>query len=492
MCLLGIGEAAAQTAPALQLVIPFENTTREPRGYWLSEGSAVILTDDLIALGVPAITRDDRLRTFERLRVPNAASVSYATMIRLGQVVGAEQIIVGTFEVRGTFLAVKARTIRLDTGRMSPEIVELGTLNDLFAVYGRVAQRIVPGSPVSAEEMEQGHPPLAAFEQYIKGVLAEAPATQISFLTQALRLAPTFHRARIALWSAHTEQGEHQQALSVVRQVPEDERLARQARFLGAVSMLHLAQYQTAFNAFTELNRVTADPALLNNLGIVQLRRSAAAPGGRAVSYFGEAVKLDGNDSDLFFNLGYAYWLSRDTQGAINWLREAVRRNPADDEAHYTLGVALQAAGNTSEAAREKELARRLSSTTAEWEAKRPGANAVPPGLERIKLDIDVPQTLRPEDLVVAAEQRDQREAAAFHLERGQRFYEGERDEEAIAELRRTIFLAPYESAAHLLLGKIYMRDGRAQDAIDALTIAVWSDPANAEAKELLARISPK
>jgi len=91
----------------------------------------------------------------------------------------------------------------------------------------------------------------------------------------------------------------------------------------------------------------------------------------------------------------------------------------------------------------------------------------------------------------VAAEQRDQKEAAAFHLDRGKRFYEGERDEEAIAELRRTVFLAPYEGAAHLLLGKIYMRNGRTQDAIDALKIAVWSDPANTEAKELLARLSP-
>ena len=74
----------------------------------------------------------------------------------------------------------------------------------------------------------------------------------------------------------------------------------------------------------------------------------------------------------------------------------------------------------------------------------------------------------------------------AFHLERGRRFFEQERDAEAIAELRRTVFLAPYQSAAHLLLGRIYLRTGRAQEALDALKIAVWSDPANAEAKALL------
>ncbi|HYN63080.1 MAG TPA: tetratricopeptide repeat protein, partial [Candidatus Limnocylindrales bacterium] len=302
--------------------------------------------------------------------------------------------------------------------------------------------------------------------------------------------------ARVALWDVHTVQGDYQRALDAVRQVPPDHPLARQAQFLAGVAMVHLGQHQAAFDALSALNRARPDPALLNNLGVVQLRRLSTSPGagastplsagGRAVSYFGEAIMLDGGDADLFFNLGYAFWLDRDLPGAIHWLRETVRRNPADDEAHYVLGVALQASGSTTEAAREKELARQLSSTYAEWEAKQPGANTAPRGLERLKVEIDVPDALRVDAAVVAAEQRDQREIAAFHLEQGRRLFEAGRDAEAIAELRRTIFLAPYESQAHLLLGRIYLRTGRTQDAIDALTIAAWSDPANAEAQALL------
>ena len=50
--LAGAGGAEAQTPSAQSqggryLVVPFENTSREPRVYWLSEGSAVLLTDDL-------------------------------------------------------------------------------------------------------------------------------------------------------------------------------------------------------------------------------------------------------------------------------------------------------------------------------------------------------------------------------------------------------------------------------------------------------------
>ena len=246
--------------------------------------------------------------------------------------------------------------------------------------------------------------------------------------------------------------------------------------------MINLADYQAAFDALTSLNRERPDPALLNNIGVVQLRRAAAAAGkgaagGSAVSYFGEAVKLDGSDPDLFFNLGYAFWVNRDMAGAIHWLREAVRRNPADDEAHYLLGLSLQAGGNASEAAREKELATQL------------GASAITRDLERLKIDIDVADSLRVAAALVAAEQRDQRDIAAFHLEQGRQLYAQGRDDDAIAELRRTIFLAPYESAAHLLLARIYLRTGRMQDAIDALTIAVWSDPSNKEASELLASL---
>jgi Flp pilus assembly protein TadD len=474
--------AAAQTVPGAapagpRFVLPFDNDSGAPRISWLSEGSAVLLTDDLGALGVPVIRREDRLRAFDRLRVPPVASLSHATVIRLGQVVGAVEVIIGAFTLDAQTLVVRARTIRLDTGRMSTELVERGPLNDLLNIFERLARRIGPPN-MPDTSLTRTYPSLPAFEQYIKGLLAEAPASQIAFLSQAIKLYPAFQRARVALWNVHTGLGEHKDALAIVGGVPASSPLSRQARFLAGVSMINLGQHQAAFEALTALNRDRPDPVLLNNLGVIQLRRprpaGQPAPGGSAVSYFGEAAKLDGSDPDLFFNLGYAYWLDRDMPGAIHWLREAVRRNPADDEAHYVLGVALQTAGNAAEAAREKELALQL------------GATMVTRDLERLKLDIDVPDSLRVASALVAAEQRDQREVAAFHLEQAGQLFAQERDEDAIVELRRTIFLAPYDSQAHLLLARIYLRTGRKQDAIDALTIAVWSDPANTGAAQLL------
>ena len=488
LCLLVAGTARAD-AQERYLVIPFDNANREARLYWLSEGSAVLLTDDLLALGAPAITREDRLRAFESLNVPPVANLSHATVIRLGQLVGATHVVSGAFELDAGTLTVRSRTIRLDTGRMLPEIVERGPLHQMFEIYARIARQLVPGTTVAMEQMERAHPPLAAFEPYIKGVLAEAPATKLGYLEDALELYPNFQRARLAQWEVYTEQGEHERALDAVRQVPDSHAQARRARFLAAVSLINLNRLDDAFQALTNVNREKPDPAVLNNMGIVQLRRKPGAAGGSPVSYFSDASKLDPEDPDLFFNLGYAYFASGEPKAASYWLREAVRRNPADDEAHYALGVALLAAGSEAEAAREKELARQLSSKWADIEKTPVGSN-MPRELERVKTEMVEPGSLRVASVLVASEQREQQELATFHLERGRRLFDQEHDAEAIAELRRAIYLMPYQAETHLLLASLYQRTGRMREAIDSLKIAIWIDPNNKEARELLEKLS--
>ena len=44
-----------------------------------------------------------------------------------------------------------------------------------------------------------------------------------------------------------------------------------------------------------------------------------------------------------------------------------------------------------------------------------------------------------------------------------------------MVELRRAVYLSPYEAQAHLLIGRIHLRAGRPQEAVDALKISIWS-----------------
>ena len=455
--------------------MPFDNIKREGRIFWLGEASAVVLADDLRELGSDPITRPERVAAFEQLQVPPAAALTDATVIRIGQLVGATEIILGSLEMDGDTLIVRARGIALDTGRVRTDVTVRGPLPNLFDTFEQIARQISPSSR-STEDLRRLQPPISAFENYIKGLLAETPATAINYLDAALKEQPTFDRARLALWDVYADENEHEKALAAVAEVPIGSPWSRRARFLTGLSQIALVKYDEAFNTFKLLADAQPTPAVLNNLGIVQLRRPSAAQGGRPTYYFNKAAEADPDDPDYAFNLGYAYWQIRDHQAAAYWLREAVRRNPADGDSHFVLGAALAASGNFVEAGRERELAKRLSASyEAREKERRPAGDLVPKGLERVKGDVELPHAARIEKAITATAQRDQAELARFHLESGRRLYHAEKDRDAVVALNHAIYLSPYLAEAHLLLGRIHLRNGRVHDAINAFKISLWS-----------------
>jgi tetratricopeptide (TPR) repeat protein len=316
---------------------------------------------------------------------------------------------------------------------------------------------------------------LAAFEAYIKGLLARTPASQVRFLHAALQAAPSYDVARIALWQAHTAAGEHRAALDAVRAVPDASPVAVEARFLASVSHIHVGEYAEAYRLLTGLRQRAPSAIVQNNLGVVRLRAATLpADAARAATYFSGARALDPLDPDYVFNLGYATWLDGDPQSAVSWLREAVRLSPADGAAHALLAAVLQAAGQGAEAARELLLAQRLSSAYDSLDLKTAVASRTR-GQERLKEAIEPPRGERVDAAMEMIGQRDERDLALFYLDRGRRFVDQDNDREAEGELKRALYLAPYDAEANLLIGQICLRTGRLREAIEAFKISLWS-----------------
>ena len=300
------------------LVIPFENPAREARVYWVSEASAVLLADELNALGRHAHTREERLDAFQRLQVPPVATLSHATVIRLGQVVGATHVVIGSFRLTGGMLSVRARSIRLDTGQLEHEFVEAGPLEDLFATFERIGRRL---AGPAATGVSPARPALPVFENYIKGLVATATPAKVGYLAAAIKLDPGFDRARLALWSVHHDEGNGQVALVTAAAIPESSPMYARARFSAALSLLQLKRLDDAFATFRTLADRTPTATLMNNLGVIQLRRPVTPQTGRATYYFNQALKLAEDDPDY-----YSTWAMRigrrRTPSAIFWLRE--------------------------------------------------------------------------------------------------------------------------------------------------------------------------
>ncbi len=467
--------SAAQVPPgAVFVVLPFENPRADSRLDWLREGVALLIAEVLDASDVQVVPRAERVLAYDRLQLPVAATLSRASAIKVGQTVGATAVVVGRVELDGDQLLVAARLVQLDAGRLRPEMVVRGPVGDLFATVARVAAALSdkPAPPAGW----QSPPTLGAFELFAKGLSADSATSKRTLLEQALKAAPGYDAARLALWELHTEQGEHQRALDAVSGIKPSAPLGREGRFAGAMSLLRLKRDDEAFGLLRTMQSDTPLAAVANAVGVVQLRRGSTPQTGRATYYFNQATELDPADGDYFFNLGYAYWLERDANGAVYWLREAVRRDPADGDAHFVLSAALQQIGASTEAARERELANRLSSRYAAWETRAAsGGELVPRGLERLRERLDRPAA-RMDTLVTSAGQRDQTALAVFHLDAARRAFEREADREATQELRRALYLSPYLADAHLLLGRILLRGGRPDDAVQALKIAIWSE----------------
>src|SRR5204862_7242584 len=127
------------------------------------------------------------------------------------------------------------------------DVSERAPLKDLFGTYERLAQRLAPDARTSEKSV---HPPLDAFENYVKGLIAESSAVQATFLETAAKQYPGYDRAELALWSVRSDQGDYDAALTAARRVPAASPLARRARFLAAVSLLDLKRYEDAFDAF--------------------------------------------------------------------------------------------------------------------------------------------------------------------------------------------------------------------------------------------------
>src|SRR5688500_11328310 len=87
--------AGAPPPPAADpkvLVLPLQASGDDPSFGWVSEIVADSLARDLETIGVPVVTRVERLRAYEALEIP-AVSLTRATAVREAEAVGVSRII---------------------------------------------------------------------------------------------------------------------------------------------------------------------------------------------------------------------------------------------------------------------------------------------------------------------------------------------------------------------------------------------------------------
>jgi tetratricopeptide (TPR) repeat protein len=347
------------------MVMPFENRSKMGGAEWISEACSEVLLQRMASPATYTISRDERVFSFDRAGVPAAVRPSRATVFRVAEQMGADFVVLGSFEVSETSFRASAQLLEVKNLRLRPEVQVSGPLADFVTLQTTLAWQLLQQMPNSTAmtqaQFVKSAPPvrLDVFENYVRGVVSTSRPQRIRYLKDALRLDPGYTAAAFELGSAYYDGHEYEPAATWLAKVPKDDIAGGEAAFLLGMSEYYRGNLDRAYTAFNSLATRLPLTEVYNNLGVVDARRGRRSG---ATEYFSKAVAADPSDADYRFNLALAHFKNGDNAGAARQLKEELQLRPSDAEAKALLelinrGVTSSMAGAPTGAAGSSPVA---------------------------------------------------------------------------------------------------------------------------------------
>jgi tetratricopeptide (TPR) repeat protein/TolB-like protein len=500
--------AFAQT-PALAgqtvLVVPFENQSKAPGLEWIGDSFPELLQQRLNSPTLYVLSREDRIRAYDRMGIPVNLRPSRATIYRIAEQLDADYVVVGEYNFDGRIFTTTAQLLDMRRARLLPGLTESGPLLELISVQTALAWDVLhtlfPALATSRETYIARAPVvrLDAFESYIKGLSASGEEQQVQCLRDATRLSPTYSPALLRLGEAYYHEHLYDQAISSLARIPENDPAANEARFYLGLAAYYQGDFPRAESAFQLVASRLPLSEVYNDLGVAVDHRDNKA----AAACFEKALAADPNDPDYHFNLGVELYRMADLAGASRQLRETVSLKPEDAEARSLLETLAAVSNNGG------------SSKTP---LPRIRANYDENSFRQLAMKIDA-----------AAEQRltrtDAHIHARYHSDRGRQLLDQGFISEAEREFREAITLNPSSAEAHaglasaleakhddvgarseaeaalrllqspeplLVLAQLDLRDNKIEAAAQKVDQVLRLDPSNAAAQALKRAVAAK
>jgi tetratricopeptide (TPR) repeat protein len=486
--------------------LPFENRTGQPNLDWIGEGIADIFNRRFDAAGFLTISRGDRLYALDRLGLPLNFQPSRATTIRVAQLLDADSVIIGNYTESGGDLTASAQILNLHELTLSAPIAQHGDLKNLLDILNglawNAARNLDPNYSVAEQTFLAADSPLRpdAFENYIRGMIVEAPSDRIFHLREAVRLSPTFTPAKLELGKALFASQNYDLAATAFGQMPTDDPNALEADFYRGLALFYSANYLKAEDAFAFVRMRLPLPEVVNNEGVAASRRGR--DGG---PLFQQAISSDPHDPDYHFNLAVALRKRNDLPGALQEIDATLKLHPQDSEAQEFAAAlkdptAIKASLDKGKAVPDdafplERIKRSYNETEfrqAAYEMEQMQAmrlSALPAKEQAIKLVSDGDQFLN-RGLILEAEreflgaiQSDPSSALAY-AGLAQVREHSENPTSARAEAQRSLNLAP-NIPAYLVLARIDLASNQLSNAAGEVGAALRIEPSNAAAKGL-------
>ncbi len=457
-------------------MLPFENHSSQPNLDWIGEAAADVLNRRMGAAGFLSISRGDRLYALDRLGLPQSFQPSRATTIRIAQTLDADSVILGSYTVTSDRLSATAQILDVKALKLSAPIQQEADLKNLLDVLNslswRLARQLDPSYSVAEQTFLAADAPLRvdAFENYIRGTIAEAPAERVIHLKEAVRLDPTFTPAWFALGMAYFANQDYDEAAATFGRLSKDDPRALEADFYRGLAFFYTANYLKAEDAFAFVSMRLPLPEVVNNQAVAASRR-----GHDGVPLFQQAVTADPKDPDYHFNLAVALRRRNDVQGAIREIDQELKLRPQDTEAQ-TFANTLKDPGSVKV---NPDRGKAIPDDTLPLERIKRSYNET--GFRQAAFEMEQVESMRLASLPAA-------ERAAALVKEGDQFMSGGLTLEAERQFQSALQSNPSSALAHAGLAQVREHSGDAEAARQEAQKSLALSP-NVPAHLVLARL---
>ena len=418
-----------------------------------------------------------------------------------------------------------------DGRRITRDINLNDALGNLQTMQGQIAYQILyqrdKALPFSQNQLIESanKVPARAFEAYIKGLLTPTAEARENYFKNAIRLysdfSPegTFSDAALELGHLYLNQRKHSDAIEYFQRVINanqqcrekaknenkisfcnDESFAESSFYIGLVQWQQ-GNYEQALSVLRPLAEDLTLTSVYNTLGAIAVQASRAEKknDAKSAALLTEGLELlkkaagsAPNAAGIRFNYGLAAFLNSDFPLAVAELRSVVAAAPRDGEAYYLLAKALSALKDPTAPAVDSQArtfltaGNRYANLEKEWIKSRTVSD-VPLRIEQPhrKDFVSVVLSRRGSGSVATAPPN---ETEGLLTQARTQFKNGN-DDEAMATVRRILAGEPMSAESYLILGKIHSRRGDREQAISAFKTAIFWDNRQLDAFVALGKI---
>ncbi len=339
---------AQQAKTATVLVLQFHNGSQFSDLNWVGESISETLRGEFSNANQIVFDRDSLQEAMRRLDLRPGANFTKATLIRLGQTLGADYVCYGSYEatlppgdtqLKDSSIRLVAHYLDLRKLHEGPDLSEAGKLSDLSRLEEHLAWQSLkyldPGSNLPVEDFlsPKKFTRLDAEESYIRGLLSSNKDQQQKWFLQALALEPQFTSPAFELGKLLLERKEYRQALQWLGRVPTTDSRYADARFKMGLGAYGLGDYNASAGYFRDVLKQLPMNEVYNNLGAAESQLNMPAAAGD----FKHALDGDPNDPVYLFNLGAALLRSNSFDEAARRLQAVLDRDADDHEAQTLL-----------------------------------------------------------------------------------------------------------------------------------------------------------